>query len=54
MTPSNISRKMTSKDVLIVTKIHKSEKTLGSFVLQRVKHSGSALSLATDFSSGPV
>ena len=54
MAPSNISRKITSKDVIIMTKIHKSGKTLGSFMLRRAKHSASALSLITDLSLGPV
>lgn len=50
---TNISRKMTSKDIVIMTKIHKSKKNFG-FTLQGIKHSGSAVSLTANSSPGPV
>lgn len=53
MSLTNISRKITSKDIVIMTMIRKSEKNFG-FMLQRIKHSGSAVSLTANSSLGPI
>ena len=50
---TNISRQITSKHIVLMTVIHESEKNFG-FMLRRIKHSGSALSLTANSSSGPV